>query len=104
MSMTEMIAVEVVYATEEEQALVPVSLRSGSTIQDALDASGLAAQFGGHRLDELACGIWGKLATRSHALRDGDRVEIYRPLSMDPREARRRLAQSGQTMGRSTKT
>jgi putative ubiquitin-RnfH superfamily antitoxin RatB of RatAB toxin-antitoxin module len=101
--MPDKMAVDVVYAAEDEQFLVPVSVHCGATVQDALDASGLTARFPGHRLDELECGIWGEVAERSRPLRAGDRVELYRPLAMDPREARRQLALSGRTMGRSNK-
>ena len=44
-------------------------------------------------------GIWGRLVNRDQTLEDGDRVEIYRPLEIDPRETRRRLAAEGKTMG-----
>ncbi len=102
--MPDSMTIDVVYGTGNEQVLVSVSVPVGATVQDALDASGLAARFPGHRLDELPCGIWGKVAERSRPLCAGDRVEVYRPLAMDPREARRRLAEAGRTMGRSTKT
>ena len=88
-----------VYAAESEQVLVPVTLSLGATVQDAVDASGLVARFPGHRLNESPCGIWGEVVERSRTLREGDRVEFYRPLHMDPREARRRLAEAGRTMG-----
>jgi putative ubiquitin-RnfH superfamily antitoxin RatB of RatAB toxin-antitoxin module len=101
--MPDNLAIDVVYGARDEQVITPVSVPPGATVQDALDASGLAARFPDHRLDELPCGIWGKVAERSRRLCAGDRVEIYRPLAMDPREARRQLAQSGQTMGRATK-
>ena len=60
-----------------------LSLPAGATVRDALAASGLE----GH-----ACGIFGKRVALDRKLAEGDRVEIYRPLAMDPKEARRRRA------------
>jgi putative ubiquitin-RnfH superfamily antitoxin RatB of RatAB toxin-antitoxin module len=102
--MPDKMSIEVVYAAEREQILVPVTLGRGATVQDALDASGLVARFPGHRLNASPCGVWGEVVERTRPLREGDRVEFYRPLHMDPREARRRLAESGRTMGRSAET
>lgn len=89
-----MIKVEVVFALPGEQALVSVELNEGSTVQDAIDASGLAARFPREQLDALPTGIWGHPAERGQRVRQSDRVEIYRPLAMDPREARRQRSGS----------
>ena len=56
---------------------------------DALRLCTIDERFPEVSLDELQAGIWGKPVERTHALREGDRVEVYRPLEMDPREARR---------------
>jgi putative ubiquitin-RnfH superfamily antitoxin RatB of RatAB toxin-antitoxin module len=97
------IKVEVVYATPENQVLLPVILPADSTVADALFESGLPQQFSQVDFDQLQAGIWGNTVTREHALADGDRVEIYRPLELDPKEARRQLASLGLTMGQSAK-
>ena len=60
-----------------------LNLPAGATVRDALAASGL---------DGHACGIFGKRVALDRKLADGDRVEIYRPLAMDPKEARRQRA------------
>jgi len=65
-----------------------LELPAGSTLADALTASGWLAQSG-WALDSLRCGVWGRVQPLEHALRDGDRVEVYRPLKVDPKEARR---------------
>lgn len=67
------------------QALV---LPPGATVADAVQASGVAAR---HGLDvaALRLGVWGKPRPADTPLRDRDRVEIYRPLTVDPKEARR---------------
>jgi putative ubiquitin-RnfH superfamily antitoxin RatB of RatAB toxin-antitoxin module len=81
--------VEVVFALAEKQALQSVELSDGATVADAIDASTIAQQFPGVDLGELQTGMWGKPVERTREVRDGDRVELYRPLEMDPREARR---------------
>lgn len=66
-----------------------VTLPEGATARDAIEASGLAQARPG--VDWRACGIgiWGRKAGAEHVLRDGDRVEVYRPLLVDPKLARR---------------
>ncbi len=95
--------VEVVFALSEKQCLVALSLPSGATVADAIAASSLAQSFPGENLDPLEVGIWGRVVTRDTVLSDGDRVEIYRTLEQDPREARRQLALVGRTMGNRSK-
>jgi putative ubiquitin-RnfH superfamily antitoxin RatB of RatAB toxin-antitoxin module len=74
--------VEVVYALARAQEIVALQLPEGSSAGDAVAASGLAAA--GARL-----GIGGREVNPRQVLRDGDRVEILRPLAVDPKEARR---------------
>ena len=81
--------VEVVFALPDRQVLENVILPEGATIADAIRRSNLQKLFPGTDLDGLDAGVWGKPAARDRVLREGDRVEIYRPLEMDPREARR---------------
>ena len=68
---------------------VNLQLAPGATVADALRQSGLQARHPGLALDALPVGIWGAFCERSDALRDRDRVELYRPLRVDPKEARR---------------
>lgn len=85
--------VEVAYSPRAgEVDLVALQLPPGSTLADALHASGLTVK---HALDEatLRVGIWCKPKELSSPLRDRDRVEIYRPLRVDPKEARRQRYQ-----------
>lgn len=81
--------VEVVFALADRQELLVVELPDGSTVDAAIETSRLARQFPDVDFDALQAGIWGKPITRSHVVKEGDRVELYRPLEMDPREARR---------------
>jgi len=84
------IRVEVVLALERGVDGVALSLPAGSTVRDAVAASGLGERHAG--LDLEAVGIFGRRVKPDARLADGDRVELYRPLVMDPKEARRRRA------------
>ncbi len=86
------ITVEVVYARPDRQALVEVSLEEGATLEAAIGASGIAARFPHDDLSKCRVGVWGRITERDALLEDGDRVEIYRPLVRDPRDARRERA------------
>ena len=81
--------VEVVFALPERQVLLTVNLKDGATVADALEASRIARQFPDEDLDALQTGLWGQPVDRDRPVKDGDRVELFRPLEMDPREARR---------------
>jgi len=81
--------IDVAYSPAPRQVqCVALQLPAGSTVADALRASGLLEQHG-LLPDALRCGVWGRVQPPEHVLRDGDRVEAYRPLSVDPKEARR---------------
>jgi uncharacterized protein len=100
MSAPEAPTVEVAYARPERQAVVLVKLADGMTALGAVEASGLLRLHEELRDRPLDLGIFGRPVPASTPLRAGDRVEIYRRLTADPREARRRLAAEGRTMGR----
>lgn len=82
--------IQVVYAVPERQLLRRVSLPEGSTVEDAVRASGLRTEC--PEIDAMQVGIYGKLVSKDTMLRDRDRVELYRPLKVDPKEARRARA------------
>lgn len=96
--------VEVVFATPAQQVLLSLRVPDGCTLGAAIDVSGIRSQFPDIDFDALATGVWGQRAERERLLRHGDRVEIYRPLRMDPREARRKLAEIGGAMGQKPTT
>jgi uncharacterized protein len=87
-----LLQVQVCYATPQRPFLIAVTLPPGSTLHDAIKASGLLQQV--PEIDVSVCrvGIYGKLQSLDTVVRDGDRVEIYRPLIADPMESRRRRA------------
>ena len=84
------IHVAVCYATDSMEFLRELTLEAGATIADALHASGLAQAVPGLDVMAMPVGIYGKKKTHDTALREHDRVEVYRPLIADPRNARRR--------------
>jgi putative ubiquitin-RnfH superfamily antitoxin RatB of RatAB toxin-antitoxin module len=87
------IAVTVIYARPEGQAVRSLELDCPATLGDALKASGLLEEFSEIELAARnRVGIYGRLAGLDAVLSDGDQVEIYRPLLVDPRESRRRRA------------
>ena len=82
--------IEVVYALPQRQERVSLDLAPGSTVLDAIQASGLLQRLPEIKLSRA--GVWGRPASPDTRLRDRDRVEIYRPLIADPKEIRRRRA------------
>ena len=86
------IHVEVVLAMPERQELMALEVISGSTLADAIAQSGVIEMFEGFELDAAKVGIFGLKASPDQVLREGDRVEIYRPLIADPKESRRQRA------------
>lgn len=90
--MTETFRVEVTYALPERQWLLAVDLAPGATVADAIEASGIRERVAGLEVDPGRVGIFGKKVTLQQPLKRGDRVEIYRPLLIDPKEVRRARA------------
>ena len=92
--------VEVVYCPRPGQTeLAALALAPGATVLDALRASGLLERHGLHAAD-LRVGVWCKAREVLSLLRDRDRVEIYRPLTVDPKEARRLRYKKTKVAGR----
>ncbi|MBB1200588.1 RnfH family protein [Enterobacteriaceae bacterium 89] len=87
------ISVEVVYALPEKQYLQKVSLEEGATVEQAIVASGLLKLRTDIDLAKNKVGVWSRAVKLTDLLRDGDRVEIYRPLIADPKELRRQRAE-----------
>ena len=86
------ITVTVVYALPDRATEIEVRLGAGATVADALTKSGLASLHPGLDLARSPVGIFGRRVERNRVLVDGDRVEIYRPLMADPKNARRKRA------------
>lgn len=87
------IQVEVVYALPEKQYLRPVKLPLGSTVEQAVVASGLLELRKDINLAENKVGIYSRSVKLTELVNEGDRVEIYRPLLADPKDLRRQRAE-----------
>ena len=92
MAADDAIAVEVVYARADVQEVVPLQVEPATTAREAIERSGLAARYPELSTGPLSVGIFGKSVPEDTVLRDGDRLEIYRPLIADPKQVRRRRA------------
>jgi putative ubiquitin-RnfH superfamily antitoxin RatB of RatAB toxin-antitoxin module len=84
--------IEVAYAEPERGIVKMLHLPPGSCVADALRLAALDPDFAGIDFARSAFGVFGKAAQAGQALKAGDRVEIYRPLAADPKEARRTRA------------
>ena len=82
-----------------EACEVGVELPGGASVLDAIRASGATTGDDAVDISTQAVGIWGRVVGLDAPLAEGDRVEIYRPLQMDPKEARRRRAQPRKKQG-----
>ncbi|WP_122250216.1 RnfH family protein [Pseudomonas kitaguniensis] len=86
-----MVEVEVVYAAEDRQVVLALAVPPGTSLRAAAQASGIAEQFPQLVLADCPLGIFGKVVADAdvRAVQPGDRIEIYRPLLVDPKEVRR---------------
>ena len=90
--MPEEIMVEVAYALPEEQVIISIKIPAIFNVQQAIEKSGIQIKFPSIDLSKNKVGIFGKKTTLDHTLNDRDRIEIYRPLILDPKEMRRKRA------------
>ena len=98
MAESESLSIEIAYALPRSQELVHVQLPAGSTVQQAIEASGLMQKHSEIDLKKNKVGVFGKLTKLDAPLRDRDRVEIYRPLIADPKEVRKKRADEGKAI------
>jgi putative ubiquitin-RnfH superfamily antitoxin RatB of RatAB toxin-antitoxin module len=86
------IHIEVAYATPERQVLLDLSVPAGTTVAQGIEQSAIRDEFPELNMDIKAVGIFSRKVPLDHVLREGDRIEIYRPLIADPKEVRRQRA------------
>lgn len=96
-------SIEVAYATPEKQALLEVVIEQNTTVEQAIRASGIMTRFAEIDLAVQKVGIWNRTCKLSDLPQKGDRIEIYRPLIADPKEARRVRAEKAKEEGRANK-
>jgi hypothetical protein len=94
MASVDEIEVEVAYATPNRQVAKRLTLSRGSSVEQAILASGLLDEFPEIDLARQRVGVFGELVSLDDCLQGGERVEIYRALIADPKEVRRRRAQA----------
>ena len=92
------IAVEVVYALPLAQDSTRLRVPAGTTVAEAIAQAGVTLRHPGLELADNRVAVYGKRVLLTTVLRDQDRVEILRPLTADPREARRRRAARGRSI------
>lgn len=86
------VRIEVAIAWHDRQCVIEVILPADATVADALRRAAANVEFAGVDLDAVPVGIYGRVVDRTQRLKEGDRVEIYRSLAIDPISARRRRA------------
>ena len=87
-----MLEIEIVYGLVDRQVLKNMTVAEGTTVREAALQSGLEVEFPELDLQQAPLGIFGKAVKDETVLCDGDRIEVYRPLLIDPKEARRKRA------------
>jgi len=89
METNSLLNIEVAYAKAEEQLILAVQLEQGATLEEAIKRSGILQRFPEIDLKRQSVGVFSQPRDLSDLVQEGDRIEIYRPLSIDPKEARR---------------
>jgi uncharacterized protein len=97
--MSAMLSIEVCYALPDRQTLIALQLPEGATLKQAIDASGIVTRHPEIDLSTQKTGIFGKLKPLDTVLAQYDRVEIYRPLIIDPKAARQRRVEKTRKAG-----
>jgi putative ubiquitin-RnfH superfamily antitoxin RatB of RatAB toxin-antitoxin module len=97
--MSARLSIEVCYALPDAQTLISVEVPAGATLRQAIDASGILQRFASIDLNTQKVGIFGKLKPLDTVLADHDRVEIYRPLLVDPKVSRQRRVEKTRKAG-----
>ena len=85
----------IAYALPQRQVWFDVNLADGATVKEAIERSGILKQFPDINLEQQKIGIFGKLTKLDAVLADGDRVEIYRPITCDPKTVPRKAKAEG---------
>ena len=98
-SSTAQIRIEVAYATPDKQTLLSLEVPPGCTVEEAIGLSGIREEFPDLEQDPKAVGIFSRKVSLDYELREGDRVEIYRPLVADPKEMRKQRAKAVSAVG-----
>jgi uncharacterized protein len=101
MEKAESLRIRVVYALPDRQVIVSLQVPPGTTVADAVARSKLLEKFPEAAARPLACAVFGRAVPLTYELREGDRVEILRPLLIDPKQSRREAAERSRAAARS---
>ena len=96
--MAEQMVIEVIYPLPSKQVMYSVRIPAGSTVREAIEASGILEKHPEIDLAKNKIGVFAKLVKADAVLRDHDRIEIYRPLIADPKAVRKQRAAEGKVM------
>lgn len=99
----EQIKIEIAFALPDKQTLLETVVEKDTTVEQAIIASGMMTRYPEIDLSKNAVGIWNRTCKLTDVLRQGDRIEIYRPLIADPKEVRRKRAEKAKLEGRADK-
>ena len=86
------IRIEIAYAIPEKQVILNLMVSPGTTVAEAIEQSSIRDEFPDMKKDPAGVGIFSRKVALDYVLREGDRIEIYRPLIADPKEVRRERA------------
>ena len=89
--------VEVIYATLDQQSLIKTVVKEGATIETCIELSGILLKHPEIDLSQSKVGIFSQVKPLSHVIKEGDRIEVYRPLIADPKAVRRKKAEAAQS-------
>jgi putative ubiquitin-RnfH superfamily antitoxin RatB of RatAB toxin-antitoxin module len=90
-------SVEVIYATLDQQKLIQIEVEEGTTIEQCIKQSGVLTEFPEIDLQACKVGIFSQIKPLTEIVKEGDRIEIYRPLIADPKAVRRKKAEQAKT-------
>ncbi len=92
-----LLQIEVVYALPERQTILTIEVEQGTTVRQAVQASGIRGMHPEIDVETADFGIWSERVTPDYCVSDGDRIEIYRSLIADPKLMRRQRAGQGKS-------
>ncbi|WP_409423597.1 RnfH family protein [Pseudoalteromonas sp. RW-H-Ap-1] len=98
-----MINIEVVFALPTKATTLNIEVLQGTTAEQAVIQSGIIEKCPEIDATDLTLGVWNRTVKLNHELKEGDRIEIYRPLIADPKDARRKRAEKAKEEGRANK-
>lgn len=95
--------VEVAFALPTKQTILTISVAADATVEQIIALSGILQQYPEIDLSQQKVGVWSRTVKLTDTVKEGDRIEIYRPLIADPKDLRRRRAEKAKEEGRADK-